>query len=48
MAQTGRAKGLEEIEPLKTLKNIGGGFSIDILEDAPSDIAKIIAKNRLL
>ena len=39
MAQTGRAKGLEEIEPLKTLKDIGGGFSIDILEDAPSDIA---------
>ena len=39
IAQTGTAKGFDKIEPFKTLKEIGGSFSIDILEDAPSNIA---------
>jgi len=39
IAQTGTAEGLDKIEPFKTLKEIGGSFSIDILEDAPSNIA---------
>ena len=39
IAQTGTAKGFNKIEPFKTLKEIGGSFSIDILEDAPSNIA---------
>ena len=39
IAQTGTAKGFDKIEPFKTLKEIGGSISIDILEDAPSNIA---------
>ena len=39
IAQTGTAKGFDKIEPFKTLKEIGGSFSIDILEDAPPNIA---------
>ena len=39
IVQTGTADGLDKIEPFKTLKEIGGSFSIDILEDALSNIA---------
>jgi len=39
MAEHGSAEDLDEIEPFKTFKQIGGNYAIDVLEDAPSNIA---------
>ena len=39
MAEHGSAADLDEIEPFKTFKQIGGNYAIDALEDAPSNIA---------
>ena len=39
MAEHGSAEDLDEIEPFKTFKQIGGNYAINALEDAPSNIA---------
>ena len=44
MAKNGSDEGIENIEPFKTLKDIGGSFSIDHLEDAPANIATKLAQ----